>query len=408
MEIELTRLHAGQQAIVDSGARFKVVACGRRFGKTAIAIDMLCNRLLDGQSVAYFAPTYRMGAETWMEIRRLLAPLTEFSRERDWRMELYTGGVFECWSLADSSAETVRGRKYHFVVIDEAALLPSADIWHTAIRPLLTDYAGGALFASTPRGRAWFWQFYHRGQSERYPEWASWRFPTTENPFIDPTEVEAARRRMPERFFRQEMLAEFLDDGGVVFRNIERVCVGNPHPPTPSPLRKEGEETYETRCYFGGDWGKDNDFTCVSVMTGGGRQIHLERFNQIGWNVQRGRLVALYERFKPYTILAEENSIGSVNIEALRNEGLPVQGFTTTHKSKGPLIEGLVLAMEKEDIVLLNDETLKYELMSYEMKATKLGWTYSAPSGGHDDAVMATALSLYASRRYGPLLIGWV
>jgi hypothetical protein len=143
-------------------------------------------------------------------------------------------------------------------------------------------------------------------------------------------------------------------------------------------------------------------------MTGGGRQLHLERFNQIGWNVQRGRLVALYERYQPYTILAEENSIGSVNIEALRSEGLPMQGFTTTHKSKGPLIEGLVLAMEKEEVVLLNDETLKHELMSYEMKQTKFGWSYSAPSGGHDDTVMATALSFHASRRYGPILFGWL
>ena len=154
-------------------------------------------------------------------------------------------------------------------------------------------------------------------------------------------------------------------------------------------------------CYFGVDWGKDNDFTCVSVMTREGRQIHLERFNQIGWAVQRGRLAALYEQFKPRAILAEENSIGSVNIEALRAEGLPVQGFMTTSKSKAPLIDELALAMEREDIVLLNDPTLKHELMAYEMRRTSSGWSYGAPSSGHDDTVMATALSLWASRRYG-------
>jgi hypothetical protein len=159
---------------------------------------------------------------------------------------------------------------------------------------------------------------------------------------------------------------------------------------------------------FGVDWGKDNDFTCVSVMTRDGRQVHLERFNQIGWAVQRGRLMALYERFKPSVILAEENSIGSVNIEALQAEGLPVRGFTTTRKSKAPLIEGLALAMEKEEVVLLDDDTLKHELMAYEMTRTMYGWTYSAPPGGHDDTVMATALSLWASQRVGRARIDWV
>jgi hypothetical protein len=156
------------------------------------------------------------------------------------------------------------------------------------------------------------------------------------------------------------------------------------------------------------DWGKENDFTAVSVMTRDGRQIWLERFNQIGWAIQRGRLMGLYEQFKPKVILAEENSVGSVNIEALRAEGLPIHGFVTTHKSKAPLIDGLSLAMEKEEVVLLDDETLKHELMSYEMTRTAYGWSYSAPPGGHDDTVVATALSLWASRRYGGASIDFV
>ena len=441
IEIQLAALHEGQQAIVDSSARFKVLACGRRFGKTLVALDMLTNRLLDGQNVAYFAPTYRMGAEVWRELKQNLHPLIRTMNEHEWRMELYTGGVLECWSLANQAAETVRGRKYHFVVMDEAALFDSAEVWHGAIRPLLTDYEGGALFASTPRGRNWFWHLYLQGQSDTFPEWESWRLPTAANPHIKTSEIEAARLGMPERFYKQEYEAVFLDDGGVVFRNVERVCVatpsltlphsnrgGNedPHPLAPSPLRSEGEpiprqlnrqdaenaeEYREERhegCYFGVDWGKDNDFTCVSVMTRDGRQIHLERFNQIGWAVQRGRLAALYERFKPRIILAEENSIGSVNIEALQAEGLPVKGFTTTSKSKTPLIDGLALAMEREEVVLLNDPVLKHELTAYEMKRTSTGWSYSAPSGSHDDTVIATALSLWASKWYGGEMISFV
>jgi len=398
MEIRLKDLHPGQAEIVRNGARFKVLACGRRYGKTTIAEDIICRRVLMGKSAAYFAPTYRMAADVWREVKGVLYPLIKEAREHEWRLELHTGGVFECWSLANQAAETVRGRKYHYVVMDEAALFDSLDVWQAAIRPLLTDYSGGALFCSTPRGRNWFWQLYQQGMSEDYPEWQAWRFPTAANPHMRMEELEAARRELPERVYQQEYEAVFHDDGGAVFRNVEGICVGSPHP---SPLRKEGESSAEERCYFGVDWGKDRDYTCVSVMTKGGRQIHLERFNQIGWTVQRGRLMALYERFKPAVIVAEENSIGSVNIEALRQENLPVRGFTTTFKSKGPLIEELALAMERNEVTLLNHPTLKHELMTYEMKATTYGWQYSAPPGGHDDTVVATALSLWASRRFG-------
>jgi hypothetical protein len=160
--------------------------------------------------------------------------------------------------------------------------------------------------------------------------------------------------------------------------------------------------------YVGVDWGKDNDFTCISVMTSEGRQVWLERFNQIGWNLQRGRLAEVCRRFKPVVVVAEENSMGSVNIEALRAEGLPMASFTTTSKSKMPLIEALALAMEREEVMLLNDAVLKHELMAYEMKKTAYGWKYSAPPGMHDDTVMATALSLWATKHFSRILISWV
>jgi hypothetical protein len=114
--------------------------------------------------------------------------------------------------------------------------------------------------------------------------------------------------------------------------------------------------------------------------------------------------MALYHDYRPRTILAEENSIGSVNIEALREDDLPVRGFTTTGKSKGQLIETLVLAMERGDVTLLDNDILKHELLSYEMVRRREGWSYGAPPGGHDDTVMATALSLWATKHYGGLL----
>lgn len=122
LKVRLATLHPAQEEIVKSPARFKVLACGRRFGKTTIAIDTICVNLLAGRSTAYFAPTYRMGLEVWQAVCKVMRPVTTYLREHVWRLEVLKGGVFECWSLANNAAETVRGRNYHYVVVDEAAL----------------------------------------------------------------------------------------------------------------------------------------------------------------------------------------------------------------------------------------------------------------------------------------------
>lgn len=130
------------------------------------------------------------------------------------------------------------------------------------------------------------------------------------------------------------------------------------------------------------------------------QMVALDRFNQIGWSQQRGRLTALYERWQPFVIWAEVNSIGSPNIEALQNEGLPVRPFQTTAQSKAPLIEGLALALEREEVQLLDHPVLVNELLSYRLnRLPGGGYRYEAPIGGHDDTVIATALAWHGLRQ---------
>jgi hypothetical protein len=400
IDIELPKPHPAQQPIIDHPARFKVLACGRRFGKTMIAVRMICSCLLKGHSAAYFAPTYRMTKEVWEELKALLAPLTSHISEHDYRLQLHSGGILECWSLQGTSAETVRGRKYHLAVIDEAAIVSDARIWQAAIRPLLTDYQGSALFCSTPRGRNWFWNLFVQGQDISFANWMSWQLPTKANPYLKDEEIADAKHGLPERVFKQEYLAQFLEDGGAVFRNLDRVCVAK------QELEPESGNNY----VFGVDWGKSNDFTCISVFDcTRNQQVYLDRFNQISWEIQRNRLISLYERFKPTLIWAEANSVGEPNIEALQAEGLPVRSFYTTGKTKAPLIEELVLAIEQEKIALLSDAILINEMQIYEMsRLANGGWRYSAPPGGHDDTVIATALSWHGAYKSGPLRIDFI
>ncbi len=148
--LTLPELHPAQQRIKDEARRFNVLACGRRFGKTILCQDLVCDVVLDeGLPVGWFAPTYKLLNEVWREMTATLQPIITRSHATERRIDLLTGGVVEFWSLEDPDAG--RSRKYRRVIIDEAGLV--ADLrarWQEAIRPTLADYEGDAYLAGTP------------------------------------------------------------------------------------------------------------------------------------------------------------------------------------------------------------------------------------------------------------------
>lgn len=395
--VTLPELHSAQAEIVDNLGRFNVVICGRRFGKTELLKEVIANDLLDGKRVAYFTPTYRMGSEVWRAVIAMFDGLIRHVDNGERRLELITGGVLECWSLTANTAQSVRGRKYHRLLMDEAAYIRDGTIWGETLRPLLTDYKGGAIFATTPKGRNWVWELYMRGIDPLQPKWKAFHYPTIANPYIDPEEIEDARHSLPERVFKQEYLAEFGDDGGTVFRGVEKISLLQP-----TDFTYDRSHQYVMAI----DWGRDVDFTCATVIDRTTmRQVDLIRFNQIGWAVQRDRVRRLYDKWMPSVCLAEENSIGSVNIEALQAEGMKVTPFMTTAESKKNIIEGLALKIERESLTLLNDDVQKGELQAfnYERKPGG-GFKYAAPSGMHDDTVMTLAICAHAAELTVPMV----
>ena len=367
-----------------------MVACGRRFGKTETGKILMIERALAGRECWWISPTYRMADDVWQSFKRTLEDAWREKNESMRRIELPGGGVIRVRSGHNPNA--LRGAGLDLAVLDEAAYM-NPSVWSAAVRPALSDRRGEALLLSTPRGRNWFWGLYMVGQSETHDQWQSWRFPTTANPLIDPAEVEAARAMLPERTFREEYLADFLDDGGRVFRRVNEAATV---PPGSEPQPDE-------RYVFGVDWGRDNDFTCIVVLAArAGRVVALDRFNDIGWAVQRGRLAALAATWQPDAIWAEANSIGGPNIEALQAEGLPVMPFTTTASNKGPLIDALALALERGTLALLDDSVLLAELSAYSLERLPSGrYRYGAPPGLHDDTVIALALAWHGALNAG-------
>ena len=225
LDLRLAKRHDAQARVATEASRFNVLVCGRRWGKTTFGLDVLVTEprgALDGYPVGWFAPTSKVFEEAWQEAKSMLRPVTKRVDSQQHVIELITGGRVDFWTLHNTD-DPGRSRKYARVVVDEAALVPSGRLsrqWQESIRPTLTDYAGEAWFTSTPKGAGFFQELYERGAA-REPGWMAWQMPTTANPFIDPQEVEEARRDLPSAVFRQEYMAEFVTDFGAIFREAK-------------------------------------------------------------------------------------------------------------------------------------------------------------------------------------------
>lgn len=371
-------------------ARFVVLACGRRWGKSTLALWALTRRAHQPEArIWYVAPTYGMVDLHWRTLKAALPHgFAGGLWESDRRLECPNGARIEFRSAA--LPDHLRGAGLDFLVIDEAAYLADgARVWAEILRPALADRQGAALLCSTPRGRDWFASMWLNGQRDGVREIASFRFPTGSNPAIPPAEIDAARAELPERIFRQEFEAAFLQGGGHVFRRLREAVIAAP------------TEPYPGRFVIGVDWGKHEDFTVFVVLDAErGAMVACERFQRIDYLVQTQRLQALCARWRPALVLAERNSIGEPLLEQLQRDGLPAVGFVTSQRSKQRIIEQLAAAFDHQALGILDEPALLAELEAYGLERLPSGGLrYTAPPGAHDDTVMALALAWEARWR---------
>jgi hypothetical protein len=379
-------LREDQREIAGHPARFRVVACGRRWGKTTLGLWLAGQAAAGGQRVWWVAPSYSLAFHPWRTLKEWFKDRWVSKLEAERFIELPGGGSVTV-KTADNP-DLLRGVGLDLVIVDEAAFV-SRITWEAVLLPALSDRRGRALLISTPRGRNWFWEAFRRGQDPLLPNWQSWQHPTLDNNRIDPAEVDEMRAILPQRIFEQEYEARFLEDGGEVFRCVRQAATASP-----------GAQPAEGHRYFVGiDFGRYNDFTAIAVIDADARpapaMVALDRFSATAWAAQRERIKAVAKHWQAERILAEANAMGEPNIEALWQEGLPIRGFLTTARTKGPLIESLVKAIEDGELRLLPDETLIGELESYTYDVERYTGhvRYSAPPGLHDDTVIALALA---------------
>lgn len=385
--------HKSQAVVHQHLARHKVVDAARRWGKTRLGVLECYDVASQGGRAWWVAPSYKMSEVGWRPLRRIGARVGAEVRKVDRTINLPGGGSVAVRSADDP--DSLRGEGLDFVVLDECAFIQER-AWSEALRPALSDRKGRSLFIGTPKGRNWFFHLFRRGLQDG-DEWMAWQFPTSDNPYIDPAEIETARRELPDSIFRQEYLAEFMDDAAGVFRGVMAAATAT-----------EQSEAIEDHAYlFGVDWAKHADWTAIAVLDVTTKElVAMDRFNQIDYTLQVGRLRALYDKFRPGQIVAERNSMGEPLIEQLLAQDLPVQPFTTTNASKARAVEALSLAFERSEIMIIPDQVLVNELQAFESQRLPSGMLrYSAPSGMHDDTVIALALAWSGLGLEGPVFV---
>jgi hypothetical protein len=390
--------HPGQLEIHKSDAPRRIVACGVRWGKTTCAaMEGLAAALQPRErSIGWVVgPTYDLADRVYREIQLVALKhlrhriITMKEAERRLILSNLGGGVSEIRAKSADNPVSLLGEGLDWLVIDEFARLKPM-VWQNHLSPRLLDKQGWCLTISTPRGKGLFHELYMRGQHGE-PGWESWSYPSQTNPLLDPALIEEERKHLPERVFAQEYLAQWIEGAGAVFRNVRECATG------------ELEEPKKGAIYYGGlDLAKVEDFTVLVLLDRERRVVHVDRFNQIDWALQVERVRAAQQRFDGARILVDSTGAGEPVYENLRSAGCDVQGYSLTARSKADLINNLALLLEQRKIVLPRPQLAPHlidELESCEFSVSDAGNVRSgAPSGMHDDTVIALALAAWQVR----------
>lgn len=219
------QLTPAQQQIASDLHRFRVVNCGRRFGKTTLAIDQIkaCAGYRESR-IAYIAPTFQQARDiAWEELKRDCKQAAIAINES--RLEIRLANQFGTESLIIlrgwESIETLRGQLFDLIVLDEVASMRNFwRSWEEVVRPTLTDRKGEVLFISTPKGFNHFYDLFNLEAVDI--DFKSFHFTSYDNPHIPPDEIDKAKSQLTDTRFCQEYLADFRKTEGLVYKDFNR------------------------------------------------------------------------------------------------------------------------------------------------------------------------------------------
>ena len=380
------RLYPAQLAAIFAPERYAIIEASTKAGKTVGCIVWLAEQAFTtgrpGRNYWWVAPIYAQAKIAYRRLKRAIPRSIYTSNESELTVTLVNGAVI--WFKGAEKADSLYGEDVYAAVIDEASRVKE-DSWF-AVRSTITATQGPLRIIGNVKGRKnWAYHLARRAESGEpgmhYAKLTA--YDAIAGGVLDAGEIEDAKRTLPAHVFRELYLAEPSDDGGNPFglaairANVGPLSDADPH-------------------VAGIDLAKSVDWTVYLALDRAGQTCRFDRW-QGPWQATIPRLATINGQTRA---LVDSTGVGDPVLESLQREQHGTfEGFTFSAPAKQRLMEGLTVAIQQGDITY-PDGPIVAELETFEYKYTRTGVRYSAPSGLHDDCVMALGLAVWHRQHY--------
>lgn len=379
--------HQGQQRVIDiinTNVKYITVVSPRQQGKSILLTNLILYYGINDKTnpvIGVISPIYSQARKLMDDLYNAVVDsgIIESSNFSNHEIKLKTGAKIKFRS--SERPDGIRGETFDFLFLDEAAYQTDS-AWKNAILPTALVKGKKVVIFSTPRGtNNWFYEIFKMGESDEYPNHASVKMYRGDNPLIDPLEIEAAKKALPDSIFRAEYEGEFIEGESSVFSNFkENIQAGLIIP--------------QGKVFCGIDLARKGDYTVAVFIDSNNKVVDILKINNTSWDNIVKQLILKIKKYNA-SVLVETNSIGDVIFEQLKSQWSNVTPFSTTNESKKEIIETLIYAFNSNTIKIPDDKELINELEVFEMTYSPKSRTvkYAARPPFKDDMVIALALA---------------
>jgi len=398
--------HPGQREFLLAPATNKVLACGRRWGKTDACAAGVLAALHRPSPTRHLilAPTLEQATLLFDRVVELLERLVAHDggdaqpRVRRGQHPQLDYGEHRVLARSGFVPRSLRGHGATDIVVDEAAYLPESLVTEVAL-PMLATSDGNLTLISTPFGRNHFWRFFQMGQRGENGFWSR-QAPTSESPHVKASFLEVQRELVSERAYAVEYEAQFDEAVGKVFpADKVQNCL----------VAKLGAQSGPYA--VGIDWARYSDYTAVAVLDGhsdAAALVELKQWRGKDWTTSVGEVARIIGAYPNCLVVCDATGAGDPVLEMLQTAAptAGVKGLTFNAIVKRELVEALSILIDRRALQMEPDPALLRQLDRFEAKTTAAGnLKLEAAGNDHDDLVVALALACrLLPKQYRPVI----
>jgi len=367
---------------LDTDPLFGVVVAPRGSGKTLLGINMLLFWLLDNPKAkaGWVSPVYSQAKNVFDTITQSAKEIIESSNRMETTITFINGSSIKF--LSGDSPDSIRGFRFKYLVIDEAAFIKERTI-DQVILPTLNPSGKKCLMISTPKGKNHFYSWYLKEDS------VSMKFPLTSCPYVKDELIKAAKTSLPPDIFKQEFLAEFVDSSNDVFTGVDNVSIVGIY-----------DRSKRQDAFIGIDTGLSDDMSVLTVMSPMGRVLWVEAANNENMATIANKFINVMNDYNIVGGYIETNGVGRGMYDLVGPKFRKVREFNTTQDNKTEMVRKLIsdiesLSVELPTIELCPELHSEFGTFTYKMSTTgKLSFGHS--NGAHDDYIDSLLMANYS------------